>query len=185
MCFAPFFFWISAWISCFGRYGSSQPDLVRINPSRSRFGMSWLKKKKKPRDNWHVAVGCSRTCGQQRPSRVAASRRIRRLTCFIDWNCTSQRKKKKAYGTALGYIYFIANACSLLPPRILNWKIHWTMKINSSLWKTDLPDKELLNLFFFFFWWVRIAATFTWVDKLVGPTLSPTHCHMIWHITVI
>ena len=150
VCFAPFFFLNFGLNKLFWpirlestRFSANQP---KSEPLRHE-----LAKKKKT--TWQL------TCrsGMQPDMRAAASLACRCVpphqTSYVlhRLELHFSAKKKKAYGTALGYIYFIANACSLLPPRILNWKIHWTMKINSSLWKTDLPDKELLNLFFFFF----------------------------------
>ena len=61
VCTFFFFFWISAWLGRFGRFGWYRP-IRPIRTESARFGTS------------HVA----RTRGLRRPSRVAASRRVRR-----------------------------------------------------------------------------------------------------------
>ena len=64
-----FFFFPPARIVRFGRF---RPESVRIGPSGSCVGASWLKTRGIP------VARRGRTCGQRRPRRVAVPRRIRR-----------------------------------------------------------------------------------------------------------
>ena len=81
-----FFFWISAWIGCFGRYG-------RFRPKSAWFGSRWRASKPRrlasAKTTWHDVAGCAGSgvpCASPRPAASdAGAAPLVPHPCFPGW----------------------------------------------------------------------------------------------------